>query len=191
MYVPPTPKGTLMKMLSAREKILNSNSNMRIKFIEKGGTKFRNMITKKNPFKPKKCEEQKCPICHSSRFTVINEKQIISCETPNVGYRFTCLSCQGTYEGETARLLKVRTMEHIDDLAKKKIQSPLVKHIDQCHPQENIKFKISQTGIFFDSLSRQADEAVRIKTASKSKGSMNSRSEFHSNHVARVKIAHD
>ena len=82
-------------------------------------------------------------------------------------------------------------MEHIDDLAKKKIQSPLVKHIDQCHPQENIKFKISQTGIFFDSLSRQADEAVRIKTASKSKGSMNSRAEFHSNHVARVRIAHD
>ena len=67
-----------------------------------------------------------------------------------MGYRFTCLSCQGTYEGETARLLKVRAMEHINDLAKKKIQSRLVKHIDQCHPQENIKFKITQTGIFFD-----------------------------------------
>ena len=36
IFVPPTPNGVLMKMMRNREKSLNENSKMKIKFIEKG-----------------------------------------------------------------------------------------------------------------------------------------------------------
>ena len=51
-------------------------------------------------------------------------------------------------------------------------------------------FQIKITGKFFDALSRQADEAVRIKSSAKaSENSMNSKSEFNSAPVRRLTVA--
>ena len=188
MFVPPTPNGVLMKMMREREKYLNENSKMRIKFVEKGGIKFKNIISKKNPFKAQKCSESKCPLCHETKFTILGKNNIDACDTPNVGYRISCNSCEATYEGETARLLRSRALEHVKDLEKGRKTSPLVKHLKKYHPTENPKFEITLTKKFFDSLSRQADEGVRIKSASKTPGFMNSKSEFNHNHVNRVSL---
>ena len=55
VFVTPTPGGTLVKELTAREEELNKNNPERIKFVEKGGRKVKDIISAKNPFKKKKC----------------------------------------------------------------------------------------------------------------------------------------
>ena len=116
LFVPPTPNGELMKMLSEREKELNKNSKMSIKILEKGGRKFKDFLTKANPFKSSKCSEEKCPLCRNTLHTRMNSKNKFSCDTPNVGYNFKCTNCQATYEGETARIARMRAIEHVNDL---------------------------------------------------------------------------
>ena len=60
----------------------------------------------------------------------------------------------------------------------------LYKHKILEHPgEENIQFKMEITGIFDDALTRQANEAVRIKNCKKSE-ILNSKSQF--NHPQSV-----
>ena len=105
-----------------------------------------------------------------------------------MGYRFKCEECDYTYEGETYRKIAVRSAEHVSQLEKESKQSPLWKHTLEHHPERghSLKFKLSITGSFFDSLSRQADEGERIHSR---KGKlMNSKSEFHAPKLNRITI---
>ena len=186
MFVPPTPGGELAKKLKKRETELNLGKDMNIRFIEKPGIKMKNLVVKKDPFPPMKCSEKKCPFCNkSSQITTIENQR---CSAHNVGYRFKCEECDYTYEGESHRKIAVRSAEHVSQLEKESNQSPLWKHILEHHPERghSVKFKLKITGTFFDSLSRQADEAERIQ---KRKGKiMNSKSEFHAPKLNRITV---
>ena len=110
----------------------------------------------------------------------------------NVGYRWRCLKCKERnitkiYEGETGRSARIRGLEHVKDLQKKRKNSVLFKHIASDHSNENVKFKLEITGKFQDALSRQANEAVRIHTLSSSE-LLNSKSEFNHPPLARVVV---
>ena len=65
----------------------------------------------------------------------------------------------------------------------------MVKHLESHHKDEESKpkFKIQITGSFFDALSRQADESVRIKNTPTDKR-MNSKAEFNSAPVKRIRL---
>ena len=116
-------------------------------------------------------------------------KNVGKCKIANVGYRFICKACNSPCEGETARLARSRTVEHVKDLENHRNSSPLVKHIQNHHKEEtNPQFKIQITGTFHDALSRQADEAVRINSASETDRQMNSRTEFNSAKISRIKL---
>ena len=174
-------------MIQKREEELNRNSKLSIKVVEKGGVKLKNILIKKDPFEKPKCNTNMCPICHQTEFSVVNENDRIPCGTSNVGYRWICLKCKSTYEGESARQNSVRALEHLNDLHKQKTNSPLMKHLKVHHPEGGVKFKFQTTKRFFDALSRQADEAVRINNASSAQ-LINSKSEFNSAPIGRVKI---
>ena len=102
-------------------------------------------------------------------------------------YRWICTKCKSTYEGESARQNTVRAIEHLKDLQKNRRNSPLMKHLRVHHPEGAAKFKFKTTKRFYDALSRQADEAVRINDAS-SAHLINSKSEFNSAPIGRVKL---
>ena len=189
LFVPPTPNGELLRMMKKRESELNSNNKLRLKILEKGGTKFKDMIVKKNPFKPEPCTYKVCPLCKETKFTLFDEKNVAKCKMANIGYRFICAGCNATYEGESARISRDRALEHIRDLQKNKKESPMVKHLESHHKDEESKpkFKIQITGSFFDALSRQADESVRIKNTPTDKR-MNSKAEFNSAPVKRIRL---
>ena len=55
------------------------------------------------------------------------------------------------------------------------------------HDLENVKFKMEITGLFRDALTRQADEAVRIKNCEKSE-LLNSKSQFNNAPISRIVI---
>ena len=102
---------------------------------------------------------------------------------------FSCYTFQcANYEGETYRKIAVRSAEHVSQLEKESKQSPLWGHILEHHPERehSLKFKLSITGSFFDSLSRQADEGERIQSR---KGKiMNAKSEFHAPKLNRITV---
>ena len=184
---PPTPQGELAKLIQKREEELNRYSKLSIKVVEKGGVKLKNMLIKKDPFQKSKCSTDLCPICHETEFSVPDEKNGIPCGTQNVGYRWICTKCQSTYEGESARQNTVRAIEHLKDLQKNRRNSPLMKHLRVHHPEGDAKFKFKTTKKFYDALSRQADEAVRINNANSAQ-LINSKSEFNSAPIGRVKL---
>ena len=197
MFVPPTPGGKLAAQLREREKslALNSKTKMRIKFIETGGIKIKNILSKKDPFPTQVCQSKLCPLCKDTMYSVRGklEDYRIPCDTPSVGYRIVCLSCaengiKASYEGETGRPCKVRFKEHLTDIRKGKESSPLVKHQNLKHPNEPEKFHFSITSKFVDPLTRQANEGVRIARFPKDHLILNSKSEFNHPPTNRITV---
>ena len=166
LFVTPTPGEVLAKEIRKRLEEINKNEAEKIKIVEKGGLKMRNVLGSKNPFKKEKCIQQTCPLCNSSTYIETNKDDIkIACNTHNVGYKWVCLTCQDkgvlkVYEGETGRSARTRGAEHVKDLEKKKQTGALYKHKLSEHKDENVKFQMHITHQFKDALTRQANEAV-------------------------------
>ena len=169
LFVPPTPGGKLASAVRERVNQLCLNSKIKIKVLETGGTKVKNMISRKDPFPTTDCVSPYCPLCKDTLYSETGPKSDfrVGCSTPNVGYRVVCLNCQklglkAAYEGETGKPVKVRFKRHLEDLKHKNQSSPLHKHAVLKHPNENPKFTFSVTSKFKDPLTRQANEGVRI-----------------------------
>ena len=96
-----------------------------------------------------------------------------------------CQSCKRIYHGETSRKASVRAIEHCKQVQKGDDESPLVKHLKLEHP-EGSKFTLKVTGQFYDALTRQANESVRIQNSAKA--SLNSKSEFNGPKIARISL---
>ena len=195
IFVPPTPGGKLAKMLREKEKQLGENSKIRIKILESGGLKVKNILCRNDPFPTKTCETQICPLCHDTPYSKVGDLKPFRthCLTPGVGYRVECGNCKrvgikASYEGETGRPVKVRLAEHITDLHRQAQSSPLVKHQTLYHSNQPEDFKFSVTGKFKDALSRQANEGVRISRLSKDHIILNSKSEFNHPPTNRITI---
>ena len=193
LFVTPTPGGVLAKELQKREAELNRNTDERIKIVEKGGLKIKDILGAKDPFKKSNCSEKTCPLCTESEFIDIQtEERKISCRANNVGYRWLCVTCKEkdivkVYEGETGRSARLRGSEHLKDLEKKRDKSVLYRHKLADHPHEEVKFKMEITKKFKDALTRQANEAVRIYTRP-SHETLNNKSEFNHPPLNRVVV---
>ena len=193
LFVPPTPGSGLIKELKQREQEVNKTNDERIKFIETGGVKVETLLTKKNPFKKEECKEKSCPLCKNPNK---NQKSKILCSTNNVGYRWTCENCENmnlkrVYEGETARSARLRSKEHLSGLKNKNPQNMLYKHKLLEHSgEENVNFIVEITGFFNDALTRQANEAIRIKNCQNSE-LLNSKSQFNHPPIKRIVVNRD
>ena len=78
------------------------------------------------------------------------------------------------YEGESSRSARLRGKEHIRGLKNRLESNMLYKHKMLEHEEdENVEFKMEITGLFKDALTRQANEAVRIKNRGKLEPSYN------------------
>ena len=185
LFVPPTPNGTLAKLLRKREAELNGKSNMCIKIVEKGGPKIKRILVKSDPFPKTRCDVKDCPFCEPFPLLKTDEKQ--NCYANNVGYSIECQLCGMSYEGETHRKISVRGREHVRGLRNKCDTNPLQKHISNHHPDGGCTFKLKVTGQFMDALSRQADEGLRIQQ--KAKTILNSKSEFNVPEIKTITIS--
>ena len=193
LFVATTPGGVLAKQLRQREAELNKNNKERIKIVEKGGLKIKDILGSKNPFQKSKCIQKNCPLCTSSQFIETSDEETkIPCNTNNIGYEWTCLTCKEknilkVYAGETGRSARIRGAEHVKDLEGEKPKSVLFKHKMTDHINEEVKFQMTITSKFKDALTRQVNEAVRISSVPE-KNSLNSKSEFNHPPMARVVV---
>ena len=177
----------MAKELKKREEEINKNSKERIKIVEGGGTKMKDILVVKNPFPSTACEKKKCLLCSN-----ISNKVKIPCNSNNVGYRLVCETCQDRglqriYEGETARSARIRGAEHLSNFRSGREDSPLFKHKQRDHKDEEMKFRMEITNKFRDPLTRQANEAVRISSRKKAEV-MNSKNEFNHPPITRISV---
>ena len=148
---------------------------------------MKEFLIKKDPFPTIPCEESYCPLCTDTPHTILsNKKNNIPCDTLNVGYKWRCTGCHKVYEGETGRTVRLRTKEHLRDLTKENLSSPLVKHVVEDHGGQPTKFTVETTKKFFDALSRQADEGVRIYK--NQENVINLKSEFNHPPIKRISL---
>ena len=194
MFVPPTPGSVLLKMLRARTESILADHDLKIRFMEQGGVKVKNLLVKANPFPTTDCFDALCPMCKKTCVSEPGDKPTYRtpCSTEGVGYRIVCMNCKeqgklSTYEGETGRPAKVRFIEHIKNLKKKSDLSPLHKHQTNHHPNDPSKWQFSITSVFKDPLTRQVDEAVRISKLQPS-SILNSKSEINHAPLNRISI---
>ena len=193
LFVTPTPGGLLAGELRKREAELNKHSTERLKIVEKGGLKVKDILSSKSSSQKSKCSQKSCPLCTPSTFVEVNpEDDHHPCNTNNVGYKWSCINClkqnlNQVYEGESGRSARVRGNEHVRDLENKNEKSALYKHITNIHQNEDVKFRMEITSKFKDALTRQANEAVRIFSRPAHE-LLNSKSEFNHPPMARVVV---
>ena len=173
--------------MKKREEEINRNSEERIKIVEGGGRKMKDLLVVKNPFPNTVCEMRKCVLYRNN-----TGKIFIPCNTNNVGYRLVCETCEDNglprvYEGETARSARTRGAEHRRDFNKQRADSAMYKHKITEHDGEEIKYRMEITKRFKDPLTRQANEAVRISSRNK-KEVLNSKNEFNHPPIARITV---
>ena len=186
--VPVTKGSKLLKDLTKREEETNKFSDERIKFVEGGGIKMKDILVKKNPFPIEKCESKKCLICESIGTGGVQ----IACTTSNVGYQLICDTCRErgknkVYEGETSRSAKMRGYEHRRGYNGEKMDNVLYKHKQLDHENEDMKFSMKITQKFRDPLTRQANEAVRMNSRPKNEV-LNSKNEFNHPPIPRIVV---
>ena len=190
LFVPVTNGGKLAKELRNREEELNRFRKERIKIVEDGGIQLKNFLVQKDPFPKLKCDQKKCLVCGSEKSANLK----IACNSNNVGYKLECDTCLDRgqiriYEGESSRSARIRGAEHLADLEKKRPKSVLLKHKLNEHIDEEMRIRMEITRKFKDPLTRQANEAVRIKSRSTNPGELlNSKSEFNHPPLARVVV---
>ena len=177
-----------MKDLTKREEEINNYSKERIKFIEAGGIKMKDILVVKNPFPAEKCSMKKCIICKND----LKNPNKIPCSAKSVGYKLVCENCekqgvQKIYEGETSRSARTRAAEHRRDFTNGKDDSAMFKHKKNDHNNENITFRMEIMKKFRDPLTRQSNEAVRISQRRKDE-ILNSKSEFNHPPIARITV---
>ena len=161
-----------------------------MKLVEKSGKQLRYMFNSRMPI-TKGCPlGSECKVC---------DNDAVKCSSRGVVYLAECSECQDVitenaqsvfnlsdswYVGETSRPLRMRAKEHWGKLADLDTHSFMLTHwmkahgLSMCPP----KYTFKVLGTYTDSLSRQIAEAIHIET----KGILNKRSEFGTNHIPRL-----
>ena len=153
IFIPATPDGELRKRM--QRKI--SETDMRIKVIEKTGNTLRRNLHKTSITGKTECDDVKCPICTTS-------KKKGMCRKEGVTYEIECCKCGDKYIGETGRSARARTLEHMNDLRMKKESSVLWRHCREEHNGETESFKCNVRSVYGqDATLRQIAEAVDIR----------------------------
>lgn len=173
IFVPCTPNEQLKKKFEQAIR----NSSFRIKVVEKSGTKIKDILHRKDPFKKEQCERDDCFVCRSGG------KGKGSCNRENIKYRISCSeNCRkkDIYQGETSYSAYTRGREHLGALNSKDPKSALHNHCQNEHEGNLVQFRMDITGTFHrDSTLRQISEGVDIQRTSQRR-LMNTRSEWNS-----------
>ena len=187
MFIPATPNEELRKIL--QEKV--DQSGVKVKVIEKSGTKMVRLLQKNDPFQKRACRDaENCLVCNGG-----DEEEGGDCRESGVTYKVKCLApseddpeqiCGEPYNGETDRNGYSRGGEHVEDLNHEREQSVLWRHCVDKHGGVKQKFRmVIQDRSRNDPTKRQILEAVRIRRAGDNQ-IMNGRSEWNGNRIPRL-----
>ena len=101
IFVPCTPESQLRKLYEREVK----KSDFKIKIVERSGTKIKDLLHKKNPFKKEKCERNDCFVCSTGGKG--------NCNKENITYDIIC-------QGECERKKCFQRRERLQWIHKRK-----------------------------------------------------------------------
>ena len=183
IFVPASKNSLLFQMIQEKEESLKGQLSWGVKVLEKGGIPIASLLTKKFPMKSGCPLGEGCQACDGDG---------IVCGVKGVVYQATCLDCSTdnsdkkapTYIGESSRLMRVRTAEHMTALERLNRKSFQLQHWMTSHGTSpfppRFKFKVLEN--FKDPLSRQLCEALEIMHT----GNLNQKTEFKINDLCRL-----
>ena len=180
IFIPITPKGILKdKLQKWEDSFSNLHKIPRIRFIERGGVKIKDMVCRSNPWENQDCQREDCPICQGAEG---EGNQMGKCRTEGIVYRISCIECKNNdikscYIGESSRSGYCRIKEHKAGHLNQSKDNPLWKHSSVEHNGIHQKFKYEILSKHRTPLSRQITEWVRIVAESKSGNTMNNKSD--------------
>ena len=160
MFIPATPNSTLRSMMEEEVR----STNLKIKVVERPGTKVKRLLQKNDPFKADKCNDENCFVCTTSGEG--------SCRKSAITYEIACGGdCnEDAYEGETHGNANTRGGEHQSDYQYKRTNSVMWKHCLKKHNGEEQQFSMKVVDyVRGDPTKRQILEAVRINEVAEDK----------------------
>ena len=193
MFVPSSPKSTLLGMLQEAEEELNREIPWKVKLLEKAGRPLRNVFLPKFPINKGCVLGVNCRGC---------ENNGLKCRQKGVVYMAVCKLCEDEikqcgeidnnvreekchkYIGETSRTFRLRVSEHMKALHDLNPKSFQLLHWAKQHNDDLTcpEFKFKKVRQFNDPLSRQLCEGILILE----EGILNKRNEFRMNNICRL-----
>ena len=161
LFVRRTPGGKLINLLRKDEEALQQTTGTKIKLVERAGVSLKTQLWKSDPWNNLQCVDLNCRVCSQ------DQKQQI-CHVRNLVYQNTCLICKEAgrltcYIGESSRCLKLRGLEHYQDLEKRPEMSHMSKHQEEAHPGSEVRHQFSVVKSCTNPFDRQIKEFVRIR----------------------------
>ena len=129
LFVPYTRGGVLQKKLQeVEDKYVAGTNKKKIKMVERGGVRLRDLLCQKDAWSKRRCEIGSCLPCQSKE-----KDGGISCQKESITYRIICTECgkngkDAKYWGESARTGYKRGREHLKGLAEENENAPLWRH---------------------------------------------------------------
>ena len=166
IFVEATPKSEYSKNVRK----LVQKHKLKIRVVEKAGETVKQILQRSDPFKNNKCNRVDCFVCR-------NEIPI-NCRERGIVYQLKCKVCDRKYRGQTGRSEYERNCEHIKDLENKVKSSPLYRHKELFHQNENFDIEVSILARCYGKASRRMiTEAVLIGELENNE-TMNSKTEW-------------
>ena len=181
MFLPATPDSELRNKI---QEVINK-TDIKIKVIERSGTKIIKHLQKNDPFKEKSCANEKnCFVCRGPNPG--------GCRETGVTYKINCSDgCKYEYTGQTGQNAYTRGNKHKEEFGAMKEESALWKHCVNVHNSEPQPFEMHVIDkCRNDPTKRQILESVRISKIP-AEYIMNSRNEWNSTKLPRVNITND
>ena len=178
LFVPATPNSELQQEL---QKKINE-TKVKMKVIEKSGTKLVRLLQRNDPFRRKECSKaNKCLVCSGEKPG--------GCRDNGVTYKIECEDeCNFEYTGQTNQNGYTRGEKHLQEYHQGYEKSPLWKHCMNIHQGELKKFQmIIVDKVRNDATKRQILEAVRMQKIPEAR-QMNSKSEWRTTKIPRIQI---
>ena len=190
MFVPHTPEGGLAQALqAAKDEFARLHSVARVKIIERGGCKVKDILGKKDPWASTGCGRQDCMVCLSK-----GRKQDTptTCSQENICYEISCDMCldmgvAAKYYGESARTPYLRGREHLQGQARQHEDNPLMKHDQLHHHGVHSSYSMKVLRKHKAPLARQVQEATEIDH-SNAQIILNSKGEFNGARIPRITL---
>jgi len=213
LFCPATPDGVLASRLREITNEVNSRTDMKIKIIERVGTKITTQLKTTCNYEAR---------CRSTTECMVHRNGGRGdCNRENVVYKGTCLTCEqsgysskpnqegrvvpvtqrrnnikSTYIGETSRSGFVRGAEHMDCLTNPRRtgsgSNAFVKHSELYHrgEEDNVQYKVDILKSFKKPMERQLWEGVEIQTTD-ADIKMNSKRDHYQTAVGRMVLTYD
>ena len=178
LFIPATPESELQKKIQKKLR----ETSIKMKVVEKSGTKVIRMLQRNDPFKEKKCTKpERCMVCAGGNPG--------GCRDNGVSYKINCEEdCPYEYTGQTNQNGYTRGGRHLQEYRQKHSKSALWKHCANVHNGDQKRFTMTIVDkVRNDPTKRQILESIRMQKVPESH-QMNSKSEWNTTRIPRIRI---